>query len=442
VFLRRFIKPSDTELETQTSLRPEPSPSPAGDPDGWRRTTEPSDWTAIDLETTGFSTRTDRVVEIGLVRFDDGGRELGAWTTLLDPMRDMGATSIHGISARDVVRAPTFAAAAPEILSWMAGARLVAHNARFDLGFLTVEFGRAGHPFGEAEAFCTMSIPYEHGVVESRRLVDCCAELAIPMEAHHHALSDARASGSILFATRDRLGRTPFLPAVAPNWPAPPPPPLTACLRGAPAPLTEGNLGSLAACVGVPAELEIPDDAALAYLDLLDRVLEDRRLTEDEVRALATAAADYGIGRDAAGRLHTAYLAGIGELALADGVITAAERADLARLSELLGVGPAGPGAVPEVRVRARSENVAGRTVCFTGDSVCTIDGQPLSRPDQERLATAAGLVVKSGVSARLNLLVLADPDSRSGKARKAEALGVRRMAEPAFWRALGAPID
>jgi DNA polymerase-3 subunit epsilon len=56
--------------------------------------------------------------------------------------------------------------------------------------------------------------------------------------------------------------------------------------------------------------------------------------------------------------------------------------------------------------------------------------------------AGAAGMVVKSGVSHLLDVLVLADPESRSGKARKADELGVRKIAEPAFWHALGVPID
>jgi DNA polymerase-3 subunit epsilon len=445
-FLRRFTRPSGEKIDAPegpwTPTAPAAAQAAAATSSEWRHTSESSDWIAVDLETTGLLPRTDRVIEIGMVRFDDRGHEIDAWTTLLDPMRDIGATFVHGITSRDVVGAPTFGTAASEILARMANARLACHNARFDLGFLAAEFARAGLPFGEGDAFCTMSVPYEYGVVENRRLAGCCAELGIVMEAQHEALSDARATGAILFMTRQRLGRMPFMPAVAPDWPPVPPPPLTPHLRGHPAPLVEGNLGALADRVGVPKGLAISDAVALAYLALLDRVLEDRRLDDDEVHALASAASDWRIGTDTAAHLHRAYVAGIGELALADGVITSAERADLARLNELLGVGPAGPGAVPAVRVAPRAESFAGRSVCFTGESVCTIDGRALSRADQEGLAADAGLVIKGNVSRQLDLLVLADPDSRSGKARKAEEAGVRRMAEPAFWRAIGVRID
>jgi DNA polymerase III, epsilon subunit and related 3''-5'' exonucleases len=408
----------------------------------WRSTSGGSDWVAIDLETTGLHWRTDRIVEIGIVRYNERGQELDAWTTLLDPLRDMGATHIHGITARDVFGAPTFRDAAPDVLSKIANARLVAHNARFDLGFLGAELMLAGVDWGQPDAFCTMSVPYEYGLVDNRRLGGCCAELGIPFEGRHSALDDARACGGILFATIERLRpEQPAFPAVAPEWPAPHEW-ISPRLRGQPAPLTEGRLGALADRVGVPDGLPISDAVALAYLDLLDRVLEDRRLSTEEVEALASASQDWGISAQTAGDLHRAYLAGIGELALADGVITAAERADLARLTELLGVGPTRPGEVLTVRPAAREESLVGRSVCFTGESVCTMDGDPLSRDDQERLAATAGLIVKGNVSGRLDLLVLADSDSRSGKARKADDLGVRKMAEPVFWRAIGVEID
>jgi BRCT domain type II-containing protein len=83
-----------------------------------------------------------------------------------------------------------------------------------------------------------------------------------------------------------------------------------------------------------------------------------------------------------------------------------------------------------------------GRSVCFTDASVVAIRGLELTRDDQESLAREAGMVVKAGVSRKLDILVLADPDSRSGKAKTADELGVRKMAEPVFWRALGIDID
>lgn len=51
-------------------------------------------------------------------------------------------------------------------------------------------------------------------------------------------------------------------------------------------------------------------------------------------------------------------------------------------------------------------------------------------------------MVVKKNVTKRLDCLVVADPDSMSGKARKAREYGVRILAEPVFWRAVGVDVE
>ncbi|MEI6503461.1 MAG: exonuclease domain-containing protein, partial [Armatimonadota bacterium] len=64
----------------------------------------------VDVETTGFAAQhTDRIVEIAIVRLSSGGDTLDEFETLVNPQRDVGPTHIHGISAHDVLDAPTFA---------------------------------------------------------------------------------------------------------------------------------------------------------------------------------------------------------------------------------------------------------------------------------------------------------------------------------------------
>jgi len=416
----------------------------------------PDEWVIVDLETTGLYPRTDRIVEIGLVRVTADGRELDAWTTVVNPERDTGPVQIHGLSARDVSGAPRFRDIAPDLLGHLREARLAAHNARFETSFIGAEFGRLGVDWGPPQFFCTMSVPASLGVVHSRALVACCSELGIPLE-HHHALSDARAAAAVLVATLERGRPLPVLPAPAPDWPLPVPPGTT-YPRGTPRPGRDNRLPELAARVGVPIGVEIAHDIAVAYLGLLDLILEDRRVTGDEVLALAHHASEWGIDTVTAGQLHSAYLDELVRMARSDGVVTTTEQADLETVAELLGVGleshvgivgKRAPEPRPdwlEVLTLAPSGGprsaLSGKSVCFTGESVCTVKGQLLSRDDQERLAVWAGLTVKSGVSHLLDVLVLADPESQSGKARKAEELGVRRIAEPAFWRHVGVPID
>ncbi len=99
------------------------------------------------------------------------------------------------------------------------------------------------------------------------------------------------------------------------------------------------------------------------------------------------------------------------------------------------------PAAAP-VEMEVGEDSLKGLSVCFTGGSICSIDGVRLSREDQEWLARKAGLEVRQSVSARLDILVLANPESQSTKAQRAAELGVRRIAEPAFWRMAGVEVD
>ena len=80
--------------------------------------------------------------------------------------------------------------------------------------------------------------------------------------------------------------------------------------------------------------------------------------------------------------------------------------------------------------------------MCFTGAITDTINGQPITRQMAEMLATNAGLIVATGVTKRLGILVLADPESESGKARKAREYGTRLLAPSTFWGMIGVSVD
>lgn len=152
-------------------------------------------------------------------------------------------------------------------------------------------------------------------------------------------------------------------------------------------------------------------------------------------------------------------MSAVWQLARVDGVVTKAEHGDLETIAESLGVpvesvddaaktassligAPSADSSMYVPGGASRKTDFAGKSVCFTVDSVCLTGGVPLSRADQGRLAARAEMIVKSGVSGHLDMLVLADPDSTSGKAQKAAALSARRVAELAFWRATEVQVD
>lgn len=101
----------------------------------------------FDTETTGLDAREDRVIEIGGVELDNRfptGRTFHVYINPQGRPVHPDALAVHGISDAELVGKPTFPEIAGEFLAFIEGARLVAHNANFDLGFINAEFARLG----------------------------------------------------------------------------------------------------------------------------------------------------------------------------------------------------------------------------------------------------------------------------------------------------------
>ena len=96
----------------------------------------------LDTETTGLIPEMGhRIIEIGAIRYENG-EAIGKINHLLNPGRkiDPSASQVNGIADNDLVGQPTFADLAPDLLELLDGALILAHNARFDAGFLGIEF--------------------------------------------------------------------------------------------------------------------------------------------------------------------------------------------------------------------------------------------------------------------------------------------------------------
>jgi DNA polymerase-3 subunit epsilon len=103
----------------------------------------------FDTETTGLDPLTgDRLVEIGCVELVNRIPTGETFHAYFNPERDMpsAAEAVHGLSARFLSDKPLFRDKATDILEFIGDSVLVAHNARFDFGFLNAELQRAGHP--------------------------------------------------------------------------------------------------------------------------------------------------------------------------------------------------------------------------------------------------------------------------------------------------------
>lgn len=147
----------------------------------------------VDLETTGTTPGEDRVTEVGIVRVD-GVAQISEWSSLVNPECSIppAIQALTGITNAMVAHAPTFAQIADEVAQRIAGCVFVAHNARFDYGFLKHEFGRLRRPF-TAKVLCTVKLSRRLYPQSSRHNLDTIIERhALQAEERHRALGDAR----------------------------------------------------------------------------------------------------------------------------------------------------------------------------------------------------------------------------------------------------------
>jgi len=195
------------------------------------RTTSSADLAAgaiafVDVETTGGHPAWHRITEIAIVAMRDGVTEW-EWSSLVNPGVTIPPSiqRLTGISNEMVMAAPAFDALADEVESRLAGRRFVAHNARFDYGFVRAELRRSGRSFS-APFTCTVRLSRALYPEAARHNLDSMIERhGLECSSRHRALPDAQVlaqlwqrlrsswSAPVLDAAIERVGRRPSLPA-------------------------------------------------------------------------------------------------------------------------------------------------------------------------------------------------------------------------------------
>ena len=116
-------------------------------------------FTVFDVETTGMSPVNDRIVQIAAVRIDRDGT-LSRFQSFVNPGRSIpaGVVRVHHITDEMVCNAPHFLRAGRDFLEFAKDSTLVAHNARFDLGFLQESLNRTGLPLWKGKTIDTLRL--------------------------------------------------------------------------------------------------------------------------------------------------------------------------------------------------------------------------------------------------------------------------------------------
>ena len=164
----------------------------------------------VDLETTGGQANQDHIMEAA-VRLIDGERDI-AWESLIDPVCTVPSfiEGLTGIRSSMLRGKPRFAEVQETLWSYLDDAILVAHNARFDAGFLRANFARYGRDY-QPRVLCTLKLARtlypdwpKHG------LEAICTRIGFYSEVHHRAMADVDAMKAFLDYARADKGEAVF----------------------------------------------------------------------------------------------------------------------------------------------------------------------------------------------------------------------------------------
>ena len=157
------------------------------------------EFVAFDLETTGLSSRDDRIIEIGAVILKDG-QEIDRFQTFVDPERQLERKIVEltGITDEMLQGAPKIQEILPKFLEFVGNRVLVAHNSDFDTGFIRAECQRQGLPYRytAADTLILSQNLLQH--LSKFKLDIVSNALNLPDFNHHRAGDDAMTCGLIM----------------------------------------------------------------------------------------------------------------------------------------------------------------------------------------------------------------------------------------------------
>lgn len=156
-------------------------------------------YVVVDLETTGGAPHSHRVTEIGAVKVQ-GGKIIEEFQTLVNPERPIPPfiSRLTGITDEMVHEAPRFSDIADRFQQFTEGAIFVAHNVKFDYGFIQREFARLDREFQRTQLCTCAGMRKNFPGVKSYGLKNLTQHFQISLDQHHRALCDAKASAELL----------------------------------------------------------------------------------------------------------------------------------------------------------------------------------------------------------------------------------------------------
>jgi DNA polymerase-3 subunit alpha (Gram-positive type) len=157
-------------------------------------------YVVFDVETTGLSAVYDTIIELAAVKIKEG-QIIDRFESFTNPHHPLSATTIEltGITDDMVREAPEVNEVLEQFKDWIADDVLVAHNAKFDMGFLNVGLKKFGFKKAENPVIDTLELArFLFPEMKNHRLNTLCKKFDIELTQHHRAIYDAEATGYLL----------------------------------------------------------------------------------------------------------------------------------------------------------------------------------------------------------------------------------------------------
>ena len=171
-----------------------------------------SSFISLDFETTGLSKFTDRIIEVAAIHFKDGKID-DSYVTLVNPKIQISdtITNITGITNEMVSHAPTEQEIVEELHSFIGNYPLVAHNMKFDEGFLNELFNRYNLPEKSNQLYDTLHLARVTNFDQPTYNLGFLAELYnLSSEGSHRAKKDSENCGYIFMHFVDEAASYPL----------------------------------------------------------------------------------------------------------------------------------------------------------------------------------------------------------------------------------------
>lgn len=167
----------------------------------------------VDVETTGIDHQSECLTEVAAVRIEADGSET-SYVSFVKPSKPISPfiTNLTGISTADVSTAPPPEVVVKDLMTFVDGCTLAAHNAAFDLAFLRHAAKQAGLSFPSSPVLDTLTLSrltHSKKAVGNHRLATMAQYLGIDPGQSHRALADATAAARVLARLLDDSGVRP-----------------------------------------------------------------------------------------------------------------------------------------------------------------------------------------------------------------------------------------